>query len=253
MSYNSSAGTPRALREDGDMNSDIHSDIHSDIKDSDHALRRAHLRLAACRRGATLAAAVVGLVLLTAACSNAPSNPGVASLSGATTTTTDPVSGSGVGLKPTAAQSAELLAYSHCMQTHGVPDFPDPNANGSLQISGGPGSDLNPNSAQFKKAQSECQKLMPVATPAQQAQALASGLKLAECMRAHGITDFPDPNSKGQMQIKISPGSELNPNNPQFQAAQKACGGHLPAAPKGGKESTGSGGQSSGGVIGVGP
>ena len=230
--------------------------MDGDMNDGDHALLPARTRRVARRRGAALAAALVGLVLLAAACSNAPSSPGVASLSGATTTTTVPASGSGLGLKPTAAQSAELLAYSHCMQTHGVPDFPDPNANGSLQISGGPGSDLNPNSAQFKKAQSECQKLMPVPTAAQQAQALASGLKLAQCMRAHGITDFPDPNSSGQTQIKISPGSELNPNNPQFQAAQKACGGHLPRLPKGagsGKQGTGSGGQSSGGVIGVGP
>jgi hypothetical protein len=139
------------------------------------------------------------------------------------------------------------------MQTHGVPDFPDPSSNGALSISGGPGSDLNPNSAQFKKAQAECQKLMPVPTPAQKSQALASGLKLARCMRAHGITDFPDPNSNGQMQIKISPGSQLNPDNPQFQAAQKACGGNLPRLPKGAgsaNQSTGGGAQSSVGIAG---
>jgi hypothetical protein len=226
-------------------------DSDGDMNDSDHALRHAHTRRAALRRGAALAATLVGLLLLAAACSNTPSRPGVASLGGGTTTTTVPASGAGLGLKPTAAQSAELLAYSHCMQSHGVPDFPDPNSSGALAISGGPGSHLNPNSAQFRKAQSKCQKLMPAPTAAQEAQAMASGLKLAECMRAHGITDFPDPNSSGQMQISSSPGSNLNPDNPQFQTAQKACGGNLPVPPKGaGKQSTGSGSSSSGGFVG---
>lgn len=227
--------------------------MDGDMHDSNHARWHAHTRRAVRRRTTALAAALAGLLLLAAACSNAPSGPGVAGASGGTTTTTVPASGA--GLKPNAAQTAEALSYSHCMQTHGVPDFPDPSSNGALTISGGTGSDLNPNSAQFKKAQSECQKLMPAPTAAQKAQALASGLKLARCMRAHGITDFPDPNSNGQMQIKISPGSQLNPNNPQFQAAQKACGSKLPALPKGagsGKQGTGSGALSISGS-GVGP
>jgi hypothetical protein len=236
---------------DGDMN-DTDTDNDTDTG-TDNAQRPAHTRRGALRRFATLTAALAGLVLLAAACSSSPSSPGVAGARGGVTTTTAPAA-TGANLKPTAAQAAELLAYSHCMQSHGVPDFPDPSSSGALQIAGGPGTDLNPNSPQFKKAQAECQKLMPTATPAQKAQALASGLKMAQCMRAHGITDFPDPNSSGQLQIRISPGSDLDPNNPQFQAAQKACGGHLPKVPRGagsGNKTTGGGGAQSG--LSVGP
>jgi hypothetical protein len=56
-----------------------------------------------------------------------------------------------------------------------------------------------------------------------------SALKFSECIRAHGIKDFPDPNAQGQRDLGyIGPNSDLNPNNPQFQAAFKACQSLLP-------------------------
>ena len=56
-------------------------------------------------------------------------------------------------------------------------------------------------------------------------------LAYSKCMRAHAIKDFPDPGFlHGRFGITISatPGSDLDPNNPQFQAAQRACQGDLP-------------------------
>jgi hypothetical protein len=48
-------------------------------------------------------------------------------------------------------------------------------------------------------------------------------------MRSHGIRDFPDPNSKGQIQLSASgPTSDLVPSNPQFSAAEKACKSLMP-------------------------
>jgi hypothetical protein len=47
----------------------------------------------------------------------------------------------------------------------------------------------------------------------------ADRLKHAECMRAHGIPDFPDPNPNGGTLLRGGPGSDLNPGNPRFQAA----------------------------------
>ncbi len=52
----------------------------------------------------------------------------------------------------------------------------------------------------------------------------------ADCMRSHGLPDYPDPqisSSGGQVQVKISPGS-LNPNSPAFKSADKACHELLP-------------------------
>ena len=61
---------------------------------------------------------------------------------------------------------------------------------------------------------------------------MAQALKFSQCMRSHGITDFPDPQSQpgGGISISLhaSPGSNLNPNGALFQAAQKACKGFAP-------------------------
>jgi len=48
-----------------------------------------------------------------------------------------------------------------------------------------------------------------------------SPLALAQCMRDHGIHDFPDPDSSGN--FDLGGGSDLNPNNPSYQAAARGC------------------------------
>ncbi len=58
-------------------------------------------------------------------------------------------------------------------------------------------------------------------------------LAFANCMRSHGVPNFPDPSAGGG--IQITAGSGINPRSPAFQSAQKACsqfqanGGHPPA------------------------
>jgi hypothetical protein len=49
-------------------------------------------------------------------------------------------------------------------------------------------------------------------------------LQFAQCMRAHGVTNFPDPSATGG--IQLAPGS--NPQSPAFETAQKACSKYLP-------------------------
>jgi hypothetical protein len=51
----------------------------------------------------------------------------------------------------------------------------------------------------------------------------AGALAYSRCMRSHGVPSFPDPNSNGLLKIEAKPGSGLDPNSPQFQAAQQAC------------------------------
>lgn len=51
-------------------------------------------------------------------------------------------------------------------------------------------------------------------------------LQNARCMRAHGITNFPDPGpqdvkSNGNISLKGFPPSQVK--SPQFQGAAKAC------------------------------
>ncbi len=159
--------------------------------------------------------------LLAAGCSRAPSTPRVASL-GSTSATTTPL-GQTEGTA-SAADYSKDVAYAECMRTHGLPGFPDPNAQGDFLFSGGPhGGGIHPGSPQFVSANNSCKHLEPnqgVQSAADQREALAVGLKVAACMRKHGVPNFPDPNSQGDLLIK---GSQLGVSSTQLSAAMKAC------------------------------
>ena len=62
------------------------------------------------------------------------------------------------------SNNSQLLSFAHCMQTHGVPQFPDPTANGGIGLPQG----VDPNSPQFQKAWQECQSKLPGSLQGQQ-------------------------------------------------------------------------------------
>jgi hypothetical protein len=111
------------------------------------------------------------------------------------------------------------------MRARDVPNFPDPNSQGGISGGGSsssPGSSLDPNSPQYKTAQKDCAKLAPSAgTPAQQSRNLANAVKYSACMRAHGVSNFPDPTVvKGQIEFE---GTQGVGRAPKFPSAQKTC------------------------------
>jgi hypothetical protein len=55
---------------------------------------------------------------------------------------------------------------------------------------------------------------------------IAEMRKLAECMRSHGVSKFPDPSSDGS--LVITPGMGIDPNSPLFQNARKSCAQYFP-------------------------
>jgi hypothetical protein len=72
------------------------------------------------------------------------------------------------GGQPTPQQAAKAkaaaIAFSKCMRSHGIHDFPDPTFSGDnvrISLNGGPGSDLDPNAPAFKAAQTACAKNLP--------------------------------------------------------------------------------------------
>jgi hypothetical protein len=141
-----------------------------------------------------------------------------------------------------------MMQFAACMRSHGVPNFPDPNAQGV--ISGNSSSGLDPSSPQFQQAQQACAKDLPnggTPSPAQQAQMRHQALAFSACMRAHGVPKFPDPQfgSGGRVTMRIDASSGIDPRSPQFQAAQKACQSLLPG--KAGATSRGAAGQAGGG------
>ena len=61
---------------------------------------------------------------------------------------------------------------------------------------------------------------------------LNEALQFARCMRAHGVTGFPDPKEAGgqiSITMRVGPRSNLNPHSPRYQAAQNACKTFQPA------------------------
>jgi len=182
------------------------------------------------------------LALLLAACGGSP-QAGVASLASTSTTAQSAPAGAAGGGGGGAAsagkgapsggqniatvmmgdgKSADMLKFAHCMRSHGVGDFPEPSSNGTITVGG-----TLSQSPQFQAADQTCHKLLPnggVPTAAQRAQGLDQLLKVSVCMRAHGISDFPDPTANG-IEIPIRKGmpTDLDPNNPGFQSAEKAC------------------------------
>jgi hypothetical protein len=61
---------------------------------------------------------------------------------------------------------------------------------------------------------------------------MVQAVAYARCMRSHGVPDFPDPTPAPgggiSFQINGGPGSDLNHNNPRFNAADGACQALLP-------------------------
>jgi hypothetical protein len=55
-------------------------------------------------------------------------------------------------------------------------------------------------------------------------------MKYAQCMRAHGVPDFPDPVDGGFDINNTNPNSDLDPRSPQFVAADTACKALSPEA-----------------------
>jgi hypothetical protein len=167
------------------------------------------------------------------ACGGSPASR-VAQLTSSTASTTRSSTGSSATGKYAAA-----LAYARCIRSHGVPNFPDPKqvAGGGIQISGSR-SGTNPHSPAFNSAQQSCRPLLPNGgepTHAEQQKALARMLHSAECMRAHGISGFPDPtlsppsNRAGYGQITsngvawLAIPDSIDVRSPAFERAAAAC------------------------------
>ena len=181
---------------------------------------------------AVIAAAV--LLLLAAACGGNQSgigSPSPTHVSGSTT-------------------SASNVAYSACMRSHGVPNYPDPDSSGQL-----PKPDahhLGVNSTQLQATQQACQHLLPNTGRAinvgsvQQCmeaddcpralvqQVLTEERSFAGCMRSGGVPNWPDPSidSEGRPVFAISISKDgFNPYSKPIWAKGNQCSHLMPDLP----------------------
>jgi hypothetical protein len=148
-------------------------------------------------------------------------------------------SNSGIGAvgQTTDTGNASPFALSKCMRAHGVANFPDPTkgpGGEGLSISRSLGSSaltvagVTFNGPAFQAAAKACKRYLPggggpppPATPQQKQAALRN----AQCMRTHGVPNFPDPTFPAHGGIAIRIGPQVNPQSPAFQRAASACGG----------------------------
>jgi hypothetical protein len=189
-----------------------------------------------CRHGlpvaATIATAV--LALLAAACGGNGSSTGSRGSSNAGGSTT----------------SASAVAYSACMRSHGVPNYPDPDSSGQL-----PKPDahhLGVSSSQLQATQQACQHVLPINSGAINAgsiqqcfmaddcpqplvqHVLNGERRFARCMRSRGVPNWPDPiaDSQGRPVFAISISKDgFNPYSPPIWAKGNECSYLMPGLP----------------------
>jgi hypothetical protein len=135
-----------------------------------------------------------------------------------------------------SARFSQFVQFADCMRSHGVPSFPDPSPGGGIHLEDSPG--LNPSSPAFKAAQQSCQKFMPGGGPGNQhpsAQEIAAMRAVSVCMRAHGVSGFPDPTftppsdpsgysllqDRGGVILAVP--STIDPQSSTFQKAAAVC------------------------------
>jgi len=131
------------------------------------------------------------------------------------------------------------LAFSKCMRAHGLSNFPDPGSSGGgIQIRIGPNSGVNPQSPAFQSAQAACKHLLPGGGPGSgppSAQVRAQMLQISKCMRAHGVSGFPDPTTTppsgpsgysavmGRNGVFLAIPNSIDTQSPAFKQAAAAC------------------------------
>jgi len=166
-------------------------------------------------------AVAVAVALLLGACGpgSSPSSTG----SGGSGSANAGSGGSGSANTGGSPNQQQKVAFAHCMRSHGVPGFPDPTSNGTFS-GGGPGT-FNRSSPQFQAATQACKRLLPNGgeeTQAQQQRDTAQLLRIAQCMRSHGVPNFSDPqnvNGQSQLSMKASGSGSLS----KFQSALRTC------------------------------
>jgi len=136
------------------------------------------------------------------------------------------------------------------MRSHGVPNFPDPDSSG--QLPKGDAQRFGVSSSQLQAARQACQQLLPNNGGAIDAssidqcmmagdcpgalvqQVLTEERNFAQCMRSHGVPNWPDPSidSQGRPVFAISISKlGFDPYSPQVWAKGNHCSHLMPGLP----------------------
>jgi hypothetical protein len=184
-------------------------------------------------RPAAVGIAVI-VAVVAAGCGGTASSNGTSTAAtartGGTTTTTAHTSTANHTSTLTVREKA--VKFSECMRANRVTDFPDPNASGEF-----PSYGISVSKAVWTTAVAACKSLQPPGslnahlTPTQ----FSAALKFAQCVRKHGVPDFPDPvNGQPLIDTTHIPSANKPGGMTILNAATHTCG-HLLAQQTGGQ------------------
>ncbi|HEV3294530.1 MAG TPA: hypothetical protein VG123_36575 [Streptosporangiaceae bacterium] len=181
---------------------------------------------------AGLLAIVAGAAVLMAACSGGSSSPQVASLgtssgdgSGSSASSGDG-GGNSTATGSTGNPTQLVDEWAACMRRHGDPGQADPTIDAGkvihmttpLSVGVGPsGQDPDPPGMACLRYLDAASTALRAGYSPPKAPSQAALVKYAECMRANGVPDFPDPTAGGLV-LHSAPGS-----NPTLQNAAMVC------------------------------
>lgn len=141
------------------------------------------------------------------------------------------------GASPSAMSDAQILTIgrqlAQCYRDHGVPGLPDPNVeNGRLILPSGAVDNVP--QAQADAARAACQSIadrLPSSALGGKGDAsrapfsaadLGKARQWAQCIRDHGVADFPDPGADGTFNL-AGTSLEHNPKSQAVRDANDAC------------------------------
>jgi hypothetical protein len=131
---------------------------------------------------------------------------------------------------PTVDDRAAMLQVAQCLRSHGHPDFPDPvqDKDGNWTFPGSGNIPVVPACASLERQV----KRRIIAENRPSAADMAKLRRVAACMRAHGVPDWPDPEEvEGTFPLppRLQPQSMRPENNPMMRAAYDACSKYAPS------------------------
>jgi hypothetical protein len=195
------------------------------MNDRTRVLRRPRRAWPPTARSVAAIIATAVLVLLATACIRSPSSTG----------------SSGSPDAQGATSSPSAVAFSACMRSHGVLNYPDPDSSG--QLPKGDAQLFGVSTSQYQAAQQACRHLLPTGGSLQQReeqcivnggpcppalvqQMLTADRKFAQCMRSHGWPNFPDPTAQSDgpvFNITAAGISDAESHTHQFEATLDEC------------------------------
>lgn len=155
-----------------------------------------------------VAAAVTVALLTLGGCGNEPSSPTVPRLSGGTGASAGAGTGSRNGQNPnavggdsSAARRAKLHAAAECIRKHGAPNYQDPVLTTDGFVYTDDVSLRSLEQTQLTAVDTACGDLIRAANFAMRDQGppppkvIQAGVRSAQCLRANGLPDYPDPTA----------------------------------------------------------